>query len=282
MIECEDCTLASHIFCAISYRSQQLLLDIDSVNFWQVDWRLDHHKPEESEKKAEPKKGAKAKKKSKKVELEELIYGTFGTVGEKNWYSKNRGGSLKILCEQHREKMVYCICRKNTETPELMICCDNCEIWFHGKCVGLNNSEVKSIKKWYCSFCTEWINNKNNFLIREASEDHNMDLIEQAKESKWKLPVIHQHIQYRLIDLIFISILYQRKAEILINNACSIDLLQNHIELGYRIPFMLNSILSRLAEKLALYQEKDNQVEAKELTNLKELGFRSFYSENEQ
>jgi hypothetical protein len=34
-----------------------------------------------------------------------------------------------------------------------MICCDVCEEWFHGKCVGISKKQSKIIKKYSCPDC---------------------------------------------------------------------------------------------------------------------------------
>ena len=48
--------------------------------------------------------------------------------------------------------MVYCICRK-PDNGDFMICCDVCEEWFHGKCVGISKKQSKVIKKYSCPKC---------------------------------------------------------------------------------------------------------------------------------
>lgn len=44
---------------------------------------------------------------------------------------------------------LWCICRK-PHNNRFMICCDVCEEWFHGKCVGI----TKTIGKLHCSGIT--------------------------------------------------------------------------------------------------------------------------------
>ena len=34
------------------------------------------------------------------------------------------------------------------------ICCDKCELWFHSKCVKLNQSLVSKLKTWICPRCS--------------------------------------------------------------------------------------------------------------------------------
>lgn len=48
---------------------------------------------------------------------------------------------------------LFCICRKPDYGGELMISCDNCDEWFHFKCMKLNEDHSKLIAKFYCKFC---------------------------------------------------------------------------------------------------------------------------------
>ncbi|XP_046572463.1 CXXC-type zinc finger protein 1-like isoform X2 [Haliotis rubra] len=54
---------------------------------------------------------------------------------------------------------VYCICRTSDST-RFMIACDNCEEWYHGDCIGITQSDARSIKRYYCDKCR----NVNNTL----------------------------------------------------------------------------------------------------------------------
>ena len=50
---------------------------------------------------------------------------------------------------------VFCICRL-PDNGENMICCDNCEEWFHFKCLNtLNATETSFVTEnnWYCASC---------------------------------------------------------------------------------------------------------------------------------
>uniref|UniRef100_A0A4W4FQA9 CXXC-type zinc finger protein 1 n=1 Tax=Electrophorus electricus TaxID=8005 RepID=A0A4W4FQA9_ELEEL len=49
---------------------------------------------------------------------------------------------------------LYCICRK----PDIncfMIGCDNCNEWFHGRCINVTEKMAKAIREWYCQHCQE-------------------------------------------------------------------------------------------------------------------------------
>ena len=32
-------------------------------------------------------------------------------------------------------------------------CCDKCDEWFHGDCIGITKLEAKDIKQYYCRQC---------------------------------------------------------------------------------------------------------------------------------
>jgi len=76
------------------------------------------------------------------------------------------------------------------------------------------------------------------------------DLIKQAQDKKWKNPIIHKHINYRIIDLIFMSVLYSVKTEILLNNVCCVEILQAQIKQAEEIPFNLTNQVTKLNKKL--------------------------------
>ena len=46
---------------------------------------------------------------------------------------------------------VFCICRK-PDNHTWMIGCDDCDDWFHGKCVNINQSDAELIDKYVCKF----------------------------------------------------------------------------------------------------------------------------------
>lgn len=45
-------------------------------------------------------------------------------------------------------------CGENYASDEFWICCDVCEIWFHGKCVKITPARAEHIKQYKCPSCT--------------------------------------------------------------------------------------------------------------------------------
>ncbi|KRF98495.1 uncharacterized protein Dwil_GK27940 [Drosophila willistoni] len=50
------------------------------------------------------------------------------------------------------EVIEYCICRRNN-ADGFMICCDKCNEWFHGECIGLNEDMGLLYDVYYCIAC---------------------------------------------------------------------------------------------------------------------------------
>ncbi len=47
---------------------------------------------------------------------------------------------------------IRCVCGNNTEMPDkMMLDCDQCHAWFHGRCVGITADTLP--KRWFCDSC---------------------------------------------------------------------------------------------------------------------------------
>ena len=139
-------------------------------------------KPAPSKKRAAPKKGAgTAKPPSKKRKTEsESVDGTppaqhTGTPAtsrtsltpapkNRKQGSETPARSSSILNGEEDDEdatddgELFCICRK-PDDHTLMISCDGCEGWFHGRCVDMAAERTKLISKWYCEllgFGIDW------------------------------------------------------------------------------------------------------------------------------
>ena len=48
---------------------------------------------------------------------------------------------------------LYCLCRQPYDESQFYICCDRCQDWFHGRCVGVLQTESESIDEYKCPNC---------------------------------------------------------------------------------------------------------------------------------
>ncbi|GMH17581.1 hypothetical protein Nepgr_019422 [Nepenthes gracilis] len=55
--------------------------------------------------------------------------------------------------EEHGETLCGA-CRESYASDEFWICCDMCEMWFHGKCVKITPARAEHIKQYKCPSCT--------------------------------------------------------------------------------------------------------------------------------
>ncbi|XP_028409245.1 CXXC-type zinc finger protein 1-like [Dendronephthya gigantea] len=58
--------------------------------------------------------------------------------------------------ETSDDENIYCVCR-GPDDGRFMICCDACDEWYHGECVGMDESECKdhaeSDVPYICTLC---------------------------------------------------------------------------------------------------------------------------------
>ncbi|KAG8513298.1 Death-inducer obliterator 1, partial [Galemys pyrenaicus] len=66
-------------------------------------------------------------------------------------------GRPKPECEASDPSALYCICRQ-PHNNRFMICCDRCEEWFHGACVGISEARGRLLERdgedYICPNCT--------------------------------------------------------------------------------------------------------------------------------
>ncbi|KAG8222875.1 hypothetical protein J437_LFUL003520 [Ladona fulva] len=57
-------------------------------------------------------------------------------------------------CRHARDtRELYCLCKQPYDESQFYICCDGCQDWFHGRCVGILQSEADSIDEYVCPSC---------------------------------------------------------------------------------------------------------------------------------
>ncbi|XP_066157343.1 nucleosome-remodeling factor subunit NURF301 isoform X1 [Euwallacea fornicatus] len=94
-------------------------------------------------------------------------------------------------CKQAREtQKLYCLCQQPYDESQFYICCDNCQDWFHGRCVGILQSEADNIDEYVCPRCQK--NSSVNYVnMRELAQkdfDNLKKLIKQIQMHKSAWP----------------------------------------------------------------------------------------------
>ncbi|KAK7079315.1 hypothetical protein SK128_021119 [Halocaridina rubra] len=63
-------------------------------------------------------------------------------------------------------KELFCFCRQPYDETQFYICCEQCEDWYHGKCVGIMQSEADDIDDYICPKCDS--NNVWNYPCQKS------------------------------------------------------------------------------------------------------------------
>ncbi|XP_041977903.1 nucleosome-remodeling factor subunit NURF301 [Aricia agestis] len=83
-------------------------------------------------------------------------------VGITEEMSKSMEEYVCAECRRAAETQeLYCLCRQPYDNSQFYICCDRCQDWFHGRCVGILQSEADNIDEYICPNCQK--NNSVNY-----------------------------------------------------------------------------------------------------------------------
>ncbi|KAI9089454.1 hypothetical protein DFS34DRAFT_639274 [Phlyctochytrium arcticum] len=80
---------------------------------------------------------------------------------------------------------VYCTCRQ-PDTGKFMIQCDNCEEWFHGKCVDLTKKVGQQLSTYHCPQCREILGHTKTADSHPKAESSS---IKESSKAVQKSPV---------------------------------------------------------------------------------------------
>ncbi|KAF2367356.1 Zinc finger PHD-finger, partial [Trinorchestia longiramus] len=82
-----------------------------------------------------------------------------------NWYHGDCVGITEALSRTMNEyvcddcanakmnKELYCFCRQPYDETQFYICCEQCEDWYHGRCIGIMQGEADDIDDYICPKC---------------------------------------------------------------------------------------------------------------------------------
>ncbi|EDV23272.1 uncharacterized protein TRIADDRAFT_58384 [Trichoplax adhaerens] len=74
----------------------------------------------------------------------------------------------------HAQQHLYCICQK-PHNRRFMICCDRCEEWYHGSCVGINAAKARIMEEqkedFICTKCLQTSNQVDPLPIQVSRKD---------------------------------------------------------------------------------------------------------------
>ncbi|XP_050437023.1 nucleosome-remodeling factor subunit NURF301 isoform X2 [Adelges cooleyi] len=93
-------------------------------------------------------------------------------------------------CKRSKDpEVLYCICKKPYDEQQFYICCDKCQDWFHGSCVGVLQCEGDKMDDYNCPKCMP--DSEINFAnLNPLNQNDNEDLTKlikqiQAHKSAW-------------------------------------------------------------------------------------------------
>jgi hypothetical protein len=75
------------------------------------------------------------------------------TVPPKRGRGRPRKTPRSAAPPRTEDPQVHCTCRK-PDDGRLMIQCDRCDIWFHGRCVGVTVEEAQRLDEYVCPSCS--------------------------------------------------------------------------------------------------------------------------------
>ncbi|XP_057659195.1 nucleosome-remodeling factor subunit NURF301 isoform X2 [Diorhabda carinulata] len=112
-------------------------------------------------------------------------------VGITEENSKSLSEFICNECKQARDThKLYCLCQQPYDESQFYICCDRCQDWFHGRCVGILQSEADNIDEYICPRCQR--NNSVNFANMKDLQAKDFDglkkLIKQLQVHKSAWP----------------------------------------------------------------------------------------------
>ena len=154
-----------------------------------------------------------------------------GCVGITESMSQTMSEFVCDGCQKARStQQLYCLCQQPYDESQFYICCDRCQDWFHGRCVGILQAESESIDEYTCPKCDPDVA-LNYANMRTLSTKHYEEMTKlvrqlQSHKSSWPFRepvsardvpdyyrVIKEPMDLRMIDTNIQERRYQRLVE---------------------------------------------------------------------
>jgi PHD-finger len=58
-----------------------------------------------------------------------------------------------VAAKEEDERELYCLCQQPYNVDTAMISCDACHDWYHLRCVGVSQTQARSLRKYSCPIC---------------------------------------------------------------------------------------------------------------------------------
>ncbi|KAL3268250.1 hypothetical protein HHI36_007374 [Cryptolaemus montrouzieri] len=100
----------------------------------------------------------------------------------------------EFICQECKQasdtRKLYCLCQQPYDNSQFYICCDSCQDWFHGRCVGILQSEADNIDEYICPRCqtNSMVNYANMKDLTQKDYDGLKKLIKQLQMHKSAWP----------------------------------------------------------------------------------------------
>jgi len=175
-------------------------------------------------------------------------------------------GQRQLTCPEHYSSgKAYCICKRNFADKEVfMICCDVCDTWYHGDCVGLPQHIGATLETYTCALCQSWLVLRSKL----GREDKGAAIV------KFTLP---EHlINLGLVDYLLLARVFEVRAARLLKTPCAPEDLRDLLSFTKAFFFThpaepqlqdkVTAATSLLASAQELFQKlKEDKVESSDL-----------------
>ena len=82
---------------------------------------------------------------------------------------------------------IFCLCKQPYDETQFYIGCEGCPDWYHGRCVGILQSEAARIDEYFCPRCSpkSALNRPNLKLLNAQDYDLIKKLVKQLLANRY-------------------------------------------------------------------------------------------------